>query len=226
MCPAAEAACSSNSACASRFAYTPNTSNSADTSRFAYTTYTSHSAYAPRFAYATDAADSAHAPRFACTTNAADPADSTWFTHATDSTDTADATNTTNTTDAADTTHATDTADATDSTRPTHAAGNRVAIEIVEVVDVDITATPAAPPTPAAAPPRAHHNSRTERDCRAGSVTPWRIVHRRIRICRCAIDRHRIVRRYVENLRIGRFDHDHTLVFDNFGFDRLLRVAL
>jgi hypothetical protein len=223
MCPAAEAACSSNSACASRFAYTPNTSNSADTSRFAYTTYTSHSAYAPRFAYATDAADSAHAPRFACTTNAADPADSTWFTHATD---TADATNTTNTTDAADTTHATDTADATDSTRPTHAAGNRVAIEIVEVVDVDITATPAAPPTPAAAPPRAHHNSRTERDCRAGSVTPWRIVHRRIRICRCAIDRHRIVRRYVENLRIGRFDHDHTLVFDNFGFDRLLRVAL
>src|SRR5262249_36191165 len=116
---------------------------------------------------------------------------------------------------------------AADTTNAAHAAaGNVVAIEIVVVVDVDVAATPTAPPTPTAAPPRSHHNSGAEGECRACSVAPGRIGNGGIRIRRLAVDGYRIIRGHVKNFRIGGFNHNDVLIFDDLRFYRLLLRGL
>src|SRR5437764_585250 len=100
----------------------------------------------------------------------------------------------------------------------------RVAIEIVVAVDVDsIVAAPAAAPDPTPTPKRAHCDADAKRNCQAcGVVSRRRIVNGRVRIKRSAIHNHRIIRRHIHNLRIGLFDQDHAVAFDDFRVHLLL----
>ena len=198
----------------------------------------------PVTAYATGAAHTTRPPRTAdaahttCTAYASGPPYTADATHTTGTTYasrpayTTDATYTTGTTYASRptyTTHATYTADTTHATRPTHttdAAGDGVAIEVVEVVDINIPTSPAATPAPTAAPPRSHQNSRTERDCGACRVVAGRIGDGRIWIRSFTVYSRRLIRRHVHNFRIGRLDHNHALVFYHSCINRLLLSSL
>src|SRR5262249_28664838 len=110
---------------------------------------------------------------------------------------------------------------------PVATANARVAVEIVVSVDGDVVVTaPAATPSPAATPERPHHHTNTERDCHSGGVIPWRwVVNRGVGIDRWTVHHHWIIRRDIHHLRIGLFDHDHLLAFDDFGFHFLLLVG-
>jgi hypothetical protein len=128
-----------------------------------------------------------------------DAAYATWPTYTTHAADTSHATYTSYAayaTRPAHATYAADTSYATYATRPAHAtyatgptyttytAGDRVAIEAVVVVDINIATTPAATPAPTAAPPRSHQHSRTEGERGACGVVAGWIVERRIWIRR------------------------------------------
>jgi hypothetical protein len=201
-------------------------------------------------AAATDSAWSADAARTAGPTNATNTTDAANTAAATDSAWSADAartagpTNAANTTDAARTTGPPDTAYATDATRTagptsaaytadtartagppdaTYATDVRVAIEAVVMIDIDVIVSPTAAPTPTAAPKCAHHDAETERDRRArGVVTPRRIRDGRIGICRSAVHGLRVIGRDVDNLGIGRLNHNDTLVIHHLSLYRLL----
>jgi hypothetical protein len=167
----------------------------------------------------TDAAHTTNATRSTHTAGAAHATDTAWPTHTTYAAHTTNAANTTNSTGPTHTTNATDT------TRPTHtsqAAGDVVAIEAVEVVDIDIATAPAATPAPTAAPPRSHQHSRAERDCGACRGVAWRIVEGRIWIFRRTVYCRRLICRHVDNFRIGRLNHNHVLVFNYSRFHCLL----
>jgi hypothetical protein len=90
---------------------------------------------------------------------------------------------------------------------------------LVVVVNVDVAVTPATTPAPAPiSPGRSDRNSSAERKQSISS----RVVHRRIRIGRRAIDNGRVVRGDVNNFRIGLLNHDHVLAFDRLAFHFLL----
>src|SRR5258706_10651587 len=98
----------------------------------------------------------------------------------------------------------------------------RVPVEIVVVIDVDVVVAAPAP-APAAAPGRPHHHANAKRNRQSRSVVSRRrIVNGRVGIHRRAVHHDRIIRRYIHDLWIGLFDHDHTLVLDDFGFYLLL----
>jgi len=99
----------------------------------------------------------------------------------------------------------------------------RIAVKIIVVVDVHVVAAPAAVPAPAASPECAHGYAQTERYCHSCSVIPCRwIVDWRVGVNRSAVHHYRIIRGHIHDLRIGLFDHDDTLVLDNFRFHLLL----
>src|SRR5438094_348352 len=80
-------------------------------------------------------------------------------------------------------------------------------------------APPATTPAPAAiSPGGSGRNSSAERQ----KPISRRVVHRRIRIGRRAIDHGRVVRGDVNDLRIGLLNHDHVLAFDRLTFHFLL----
>jgi hypothetical protein len=98
-----------------------------------------------------------------------------------------------------------------------------VAIEIVVAVDGDVVASPTSSTAPTAAPERPHRDADAEGNSQACWVIPCRrIVDGRVRIDRRAVNNHRIVGGHVHHLRIGLFDNDDTLVFDDLGFYFLL----
>ena len=178
------------------------------------------------------------ATRSANTTDTAHTTHATGPTHTASATDTTDSTRPTRATYTADTTcsagpahatytaaHTTDTAYTTHATGPTHtsqAAGDGVAIEAVEVVDINIATAPAATPAPTTAPPRSHQHSRAEGDRGTRGVVAGRIVKRRIWIHRLTVYGSRLISRHVDNFRIGRLYHDHALVFNYSRFHCLL----
>src|SRR5438046_2809888 len=78
-------------------------------------------------------------------------------------------------------------------------------------------------PPPPTAPERAHHHADTKRNRQPCSVVPWRwVINGRVGIDGRAPDHHGIIGRHIHNLRIGLFDHDHTLALDDLGFHLLL----
>lgn len=100
----------------------------------------------------------------------------------------------------------------------------RIAVEVIEIVDGDVIAAPAAPISPTAAPPKgAHSHTHTERDgksCRI--VARRRIGNGRVRIRWRPVDDRGIVRGHIDDLRVGLLDHNHTLILDDLGFHFLL----
>src|SRR5262249_12261145 len=109
--------------------------------------------------------------------------------------------------------------------RPISASNIRVAVEIVVVVDVNVVVAPAAAPAPTPAPERPHHYAYAKRNRQSRGIVSRRVVRvvdRRVGIDRRSIHHHRIVGRHIHDLWIGLLDHDHTFVFDNFGFNLLL----
>ena len=90
---------------------------------------------------------------------------------------------------------------------------------LVVNVDVDVAVTPATTPAPAPiSPGGTDRNAGAERQ----QSISRRVVHRRIRIGRRAIDHGRVVRGDVNDLRIGLLNHDHVLAFDCLAFHFLL----
>jgi hypothetical protein len=107
----------------------------------------------------------------------------------------------------------------------TISTGNvRVTVEIVIAIDSDIVvAPPGSAPPPTTAPGRPHGHTHTERNRHSRGVVPWwRIVNGRIGINWRPVHHNGIVGRYINDLRVGLFDHDHALAFDDFGFHLLL----
>ncbi len=90
---------------------------------------------------------------------------------------------------------------------------------LVVDVDVDVAVTPATTPAPAPiSPGGADRNSSAERQ----QSISRRVVYRRIRIDRRTIDHRGIIRRDVNDLRIGLLNHNHVLAFDCLAFHFLL----
>ncbi len=180
------------------------------------------------------------ATRAANTPGTADSTRTSNTTRAANTPDTADSTSTSNTTRAAYTTNSTNAANAANATDSSYAANATdstnaaavapadvsIPIEIIVVINVDVIAAPTTTPTPAAGPKRSHHHAKSERNRRArGVVAPGRIVNRRIWIIGSAVHHHGIVRRYVHNLRISRFDYDDALTLDDCRLHLLLLVG-
>jgi hypothetical protein len=89
----------------------------------------------------------------------------------------------------------------------------------VVVVDVDIAVTPATSVTPTPiSPGGTDRNSSAERQ----QSISRRVVHRWIGIGRRTIYHRGIIRRDVNDLRVGLLNHDHVLAFDRFTFHFLL----
>jgi hypothetical protein len=164
--------------------------------------------------------DAAYATRSTHTTYAAHTANTTGPTY---TTDTARPTYTTNTADSA---NATDAADTTHTADTAYAAGDAVAIEAVEVVDINIATAPAATPAITAAPPRSHQHSCAEGERGACRVIAGRIVERRIWIHRWTVYSCGLIGRHVHNFRIGWLYHNHALVLNYSRFHCLLFSGL
>src|SRR5262249_39639550 len=101
--------------------------------------------------------------------------------------------------------------------------------EIVIDINVDVIATPTAAPSPAAASPEgAHRKAHAPRNRSAGIIARWRIVNGWIRIVRICgtVNHNRIVTGNVNDLRIGLFNYDDLLAFNNFRFDFNLLARL
>jgi hypothetical protein len=82
---------------------------------------------------------------------------------------------------------------------------------------------PPAAPAPTAAPERSHHHTNAEGGRDTGRVVvSWKIVNRWIRIDRWTVNNDGIVRRHINNLRVGLLTHDYALAFDDLGFYYLL----
>ena len=189
----------------------------------------------------------------ASTTNSTDPtsaANSAGTTNSTRAPNSTSAPNSTDATDPTNPTSAANSADATSTTNPTNAARStnsadvpaiaatrdrvcgavapidvRVAIEIVVHVDVDVVMPPSATPAPTAAPERPHHDADAKRNRNSrGVVAGRRVVDRRVGIYRGTVYHHGVVRRYIHDLRIRLFDHDHTFAFDDLRLYFLLLV--
>ena len=96
-----------------------------------------------------------------------------------------------------------------------------VVIVYVLVVDVDVDVAMAPTTTPAPAPISPGSSDRNSSAERQKPISR-RVVHRRIRIDRRAIDHGRVVRRDVNDLRIGLLNHNHVLAFDRLAFHFLL----
>jgi hypothetical protein len=182
-------------------------------------------------ANSSSAADSAYS---ACTTNSADTAGAA---DSSNSSGAANASGTTYSTDAAYSTCAAYTANTADIS-PTAPAACRqlrgtvadvcVAIEIVVVIDVDVVVpTPTTPTAPTTAPHRPHHHANAKRNRHSsGIISRGRIVDGRIGIDRRPVHHCRVIAGHVHHLRIGLFDNDDALVFDDLGFHFLLFVGL
>jgi hypothetical protein len=90
---------------------------------------------------------------------------------------------------------------------------------LVVNVDVDVVVAPATTPAPAPiSPGGTDRNASAERQ----QSISRRVVDRRIRIGRRAIDHGRVVRGDVNDLRIGLLNHNHVLAFDRLAFHFLL----
>jgi len=189
----------------------------ADATRSTWTAGTAHTTGPTRTTYAADTTDAAGLA------HSADTAGPAWSTNATDTTYTADSAYAT---DTADTTYTADTANATystDASWPTHtsdAAGG--AIEVVVVIDIDISTAPAATPAPTAAPPGSHHDSGAECECGSCRVVTGRIVDGRVWILRRTVCSYRLVRRHVHDFWIGGLNNNHAPVINYAGFHFLL----
>jgi hypothetical protein len=169
-------------------------------------------------------------------TNAANSAGTTYTTHSTDATcssrttNTADAANTTGTTDSTYSTNTTDTTDSTYAANTTYAANAthtanatcsaaaQVSVpgEVVIVVYIDrVVTAPSAAITPTSTPEGAHGDANAKRDRQSGGIIS-RIVNWRIGIVRSHapyIDG--VIRWHVNDLRIGLFDYDYTLLLND-----------
>jgi hypothetical protein len=161
-------------------------------------TYTTNTTYATGLAHSTCAADTTY------TAYSAGPAHSTY---AANSADSAGSTDTTHTAGPAHSTHTT---------------GDGVAIETIEVVDINIATAPAATPSRTTTPPRSHQHSSTEGKRGACRVVAGRIIHRRIWIHRFTVYRCRLIRRHVHNFWISWLDDNHALVVNYLCFHSLL----
>ncbi len=113
---------------------------------------------------------------------------------------------------------------------PVTALDVRVAVEVVIHVDIDVVATPAATPTPATAPPcGTHRNTDSKGDCTRGNHSSCRIrriVNRRIRIGRRAVNDCGIVAGHIDDLWIRLLDDDHLLVLHRLRLDLELLARL
>src|SRR5882757_6123151 len=99
----------------------------------------------------------------------------------------------------------------------------RVTIEVIVIINVDLVVSPACAPTPASSPSRSHSDAEAKGNRHAsGVVSRWRIVNGWVRIDWRAIHHHGIIRRHIDNLWVGLFNHDHALAFYNLGLHFLL----
>jgi hypothetical protein len=102
-----------------------------------------------------------------------------------------------------------------------------VAIEVIEIVNCDVITTPAAAPSPTASPKSTHGHAHAKRDGKPRRIIAWRRVgNRRVRISWWPVDDGRIVRGYINDLRVGLLDHNHTLLVDDLGLYLLLLCRL
>jgi hypothetical protein len=95
-----------------------------------------------------------------------------------------------------------------------------VSVEIIIVVDVDVPVAPIAVAPVVVTPPRAKRETGAPRQTHSRVVA--RILIGIVRICWLAINHDRIVRRNVDNLRVGLLDHDHLFPVFGLRFDFLL----
>src|SRR3977135_372798 len=99
----------------------------------------------------------------------------------------------------------------------------RVTVEVIVVINVDLVVSPACAPTPASSPRSSHSDAEAKGNRHAsGVVSRRRIVNGWVRIDRRAIHHHGIIRRHIDNLWVGLFNHDHALAFYNLGLHFLL----
>ena len=97
-----------------------------------------------------------------------------------------------------------------------------ISVEIVVDVDVHVIVAPAAV-APTTTPSRSHGHADAERDGHPGRiVTRWRISDRRIGIDRWAVYHSWVIGRYVDDFRIGLFNDNDLLRFDDFRLNFLL----
>jgi hypothetical protein len=96
---------------------------------------------------------------------------------------------------------------------------------LVVDVDVDIAVAPSATPTPApaATPSGSERDAGPERNRRSRRIsTDGRIVNRRIRVSRRAIDYRWVIRGDVNHVGAGLLNHDNLFALDRLGFHFLL----
>src|SRR5258705_9677596 len=98
-----------------------------------------------------------------------------------------------------------------------------VIYEVVVPVDIDIVASPSAAPAPASAPTYSY---------RDGGAVPYRCatvissVKGRIWVVHCTPNKHRVIRRHIDHLTTGLFNHDDSFAFNLFRFHLHLLIGL
>jgi len=86
--------------------------------------------------------------------------------------------------------------------------------------------TPAATPSPAAAPEGSHHHANAKRDRYTGSVVSRRrVVDGWVRVYRRPIYNGGVVSGHIDDLGIGLLDDDRALILDHLCLDLLLLVT-